>query len=63
MKTPTLVLVGAEDVLTPVSKSIEIAELIPNARLQVLPRGGHGMAVEYPAETASAITTFLGERA
>jgi len=59
VKTPTLVLVSAEDVLTPVSQSVEIAQLIPNARLQVLPRGGHGMAVEYSPETAAAITAFL----
>ncbi|MDB5481416.1 MAG: alpha/beta hydrolase fold protein [Caulobacteraceae bacterium] len=60
VKTPTLVLVGAEDVLTPVSQSIEMAELIRNARLHVLPRGGHGMAIEYPTETVAAITAFLG---
>ena len=59
VKTPTLVLVGAEDVLTPVSQSIEMAELIPNARLQVLPRGGHAMAIEYTPETVAAITAFL----
>jgi pimeloyl-ACP methyl ester carboxylesterase len=59
VKTPTLVLVGAEDVLTPVSQSIEMAELIPGARLQVLPRGSHGMAVEYTPETVAAITAFL----
>lgn len=59
VKTPTLVLVGAEDVLTPVSQSIEMAELIPNARLNVLPRGSHGMAIEYTPETVAAITAFL----
>lgn len=59
VKTPTLVLVGAEDVLTPVSQSIEMAELIPGARLQVLPRGGHGMALEYTTETVAAISAFL----
>lgn len=59
VKTPTLVLVGAEDTLTPVSQSVEMAELMPNARLQVLPRGGHGMAVEFPAETTAAIRAFL----
>jgi pimeloyl-ACP methyl ester carboxylesterase len=58
--TPTLVLVGAEDVLTPPSQSIEMARLIPNAVLQVLPRGGHGMAIEYTPETVAAITAFLG---
>ena len=57
--TPTLLLVGAEDVLTPVHQSVEIAELIPAARLTVLPRGGHAMVIEYPDDTVSAIRTFL----
>ncbi len=59
VKTPTLVLVGAEDVLTPVSQSIEMSELIPNGTLQVLPRGSHGMAVEYTPETVAAIVAYL----
>jgi 3-oxoadipate enol-lactonase len=59
VKTPTLVLVGAEDVLTPPSQSVEIAQLIPNAALQILPRGGHGMVIEYMPETVAAITAFL----
>lgn len=59
-RTPTLVLAGAEDVLTPVSQSVEIAELMPNATLQVLPRGGHGMVLEYPDDTLAAITAYLG---
>jgi 3-oxoadipate enol-lactonase len=61
VKTPTLVLVGAEDVLTPVHQSVEIAELIPGARLIVLPRGGHAMAIEYPEDTVHAIRAFLTE--
>lgn len=59
VQTPTLVLVGAEDTLTPVSQSVEMAELLPNGRLQVLPRGGHGMAVEYTSDTVAAIRGFL----
>jgi 3-oxoadipate enol-lactonase len=59
VQTPTLVLTGAEDVLTPVSQSVEIAELIPTATLQVLPRGGHGMVLEYPDDTLAAITAYL----
>lgn len=57
--TPALVLVGAEDVLTPVHQSVEIASLIPGASLKVLPRGGHAMAVEYAEDTATAIRGFL----
>ncbi len=59
--TPTMVLVGAEDVLTPVHQSVEIASLIPNAHLTVLPRGGHGMAIEYVDDTVRAIREFLVE--
>jgi 3-oxoadipate enol-lactonase len=59
VSTPTLVLVGAEDILTPVEQSAEIARLIPGAKLQVLPRGGHGMALEYTSDTVRAILAFL----
>ncbi|MEU4671340.1 alpha/beta hydrolase [Amycolatopsis sp. NPDC023774] len=58
--TPTLVLAGAEDVLTPVSQSVEMAALLPNASLRVLPRGGHAMLLEYPDDTLAAITDYLG---
>lgn len=61
VRTPTLVLTGAEDILTPVHQAVEIAALIPNARLTVLPRGGHGMAVEYVDDTVAAIRAFLLE--
>jgi pimeloyl-ACP methyl ester carboxylesterase len=57
--TPTLVLAGAEDVLTPVSQSVEMADSLPNGTLQVLPRGGHGMVVEYLDDTLGALTAYL----
>lgn len=56
---PTLVLVGAEDILTPVEESVELAERIPTAHLRVLPRGGHAFFAEYPAEVNSAVLDFL----
>lgn len=59
VRNRVLVLSGAEDVLTPPWQSVEIAELIPNAHLQVLPRGSHGMIMEYPEDTLAAITAFL----
>lgn len=61
--TPTLVLVGAEDVLTPMSQVIEMAKLIPASRLTVLPRGGHAMVIEYPEDTVSAIRSSLTDDA
>jgi len=56
---PVLVLVGAEDVLTPVAQSVEMARLIPGARLQVLPRGGHAMVLEYPTDTLTPVVEYL----
>lgn len=57
--TPTLVLTGAEDVLTPVSQAVEMASLLAQATLQVLPRGGHGMLLEYPDDVLRAVQRFL----
>lgn len=54
-----LVLVGAEDVLTPPEQAIELAGLIPGATLEVLPRGGHGLLMEYPEDVLSAARFFL----
>jgi pimeloyl-ACP methyl ester carboxylesterase len=59
VQTPTLVLAGAEDVLTPVSQSVEMADLIPTATLRVLPRGGHGMVLEYLDDTLAAIVAHV----
>ncbi|MGD9935583.1 MAG: alpha/beta fold hydrolase [Dehalococcoidia bacterium] len=60
VSAPALVLVGAEDILTPPFQSVEMAELMPNARLQVLPRGGHGLVAEYTDDVVGAIKAFLG---
>jgi 3-oxoadipate enol-lactonase len=56
---PTLVLVGAEDIITPVADARELAEGIPGARLQVLERGGHLAHLEYPEVVADALLAFL----
>jgi 3-oxoadipate enol-lactonase len=60
--TPTLVLVGAEDVLTPPSQSIEIHDGIPDSRLVVLPRGSHAMLLEYMDVVVGEIRDFLDAR-
>jgi 3-oxoadipate enol-lactonase len=59
VQAEVLVLTGAEDVLTPVHQAIEIASLIPNAHLKVLPRGGHGMTAEYMDDVIRAIRDFF----
>lgn len=59
VRTPVLVLSGAEDVLTPIAQSHEIASLIPGAALQVLGKGGHSMVIDYPQEVTRAILAWL----
>ena len=59
MAAPTLVLVGADDVVTPVSCSQHLAAAIRNALLLVLERGGHAVLAENPEETAAAVLAFL----
>ena len=52
--------IGAEyDVLVPVWKSRELAELIPDARLTVLAGTGHGVQIEQPEQFNAAVLDFL----
>ena len=57
---PTLVLVGAEDVLTPVEQSREMAALIAPATLVVVPECGHLSTLERPHEANRAFERWLG---
>jgi 3-oxoadipate enol-lactonase len=56
---PALVLVGAEDVITPVAESKSMAEALPNARLEVISRAGHLAPYENPSDANAAILRFL----
>ena len=57
---PTLLLVGAEDILTPPERfSQPMAEEIPDARLVVLPEVGHGLLWEQPEAVSNALLDFL----
>lgn len=56
---PTRVIVGEEDILTPVSGSRRMAERIPGAEFCVVPACGHITFTEKPRETAALIAEFL----
>lgn len=58
VKAPTLVVVGDEDTATPPACSRHLAELIPGARLEVLPQVGHLSTIEAPELTAKLIARF-----
>ena len=56
---PTLVLGLDDDASTPSHCSEELAALIPGAKLQLLPYGGHNAHVVVPGEVAAYIDRFL----
>jgi 3-oxoadipate enol-lactonase len=59
VSTPCMVLVGADDVLTPVAQASQIARAIPGAHLEVMGKGGHSMVLDYPHDVHRIITTWL----
>jgi pimeloyl-ACP methyl ester carboxylesterase len=48
INVPTLVIVGEEDTITPVSMAQTLANKIPNARLEIIPQAGHLSNIEQP---------------
>lgn len=56
---PTLVIVGADDTITPPAEAQAMAEAIPNARLEVIPDAAHMAPYENHAAANAAILQFL----
>ena len=56
---PTLVVVGAEDVLTPPSAARAMADAIPDARLETIDGAGHVSNLERPAAFNYVLGEFL----
>jgi pimeloyl-ACP methyl ester carboxylesterase len=61
IKAPTLVIVGEQDAATPPKRSRTIAELIPGARLEIVPNCGHSSTVEQPEAVNALLRAFLAE--
>jgi 3-oxoadipate enol-lactonase len=59
IKVPTLVVVGADDALTPPDASKQMAAQIPGARLEILPGVGHLPPLEAPDAFNQALKPFL----
>ncbi len=57
--TPTTILVGTEDRLTPLSHSLRLAAALPHAELVRLEGAGHMLTLERPAEVAGAIGRYI----
>lgn len=61
VKTPTLLLHGERDMLTPVGAAQWLSERMPAARLSVLPGAAHAPFLSHPEEFSGIVTGFLND--
>ena len=59
IRTPTLVIVGAQDPGTPPAMSEVIASSIPGARLEIIPSASHLSCIEQPETFQWLVAGFL----
>ena len=59
IRCPTLVLVGADDGITPPPMAAEMAKAIAGARLEIVADCGHLSTLERPAETSASLESWL----
>jgi pimeloyl-ACP methyl ester carboxylesterase len=59
INVPTLIVVGEEDTLTPVSESRALNDAIAGSRLEILTQAGHLSSLERPAAFNTVVTEFL----
>lgn len=62
LRQPTLVLSGDDDPIVPAVNGRILDRFIPDARLHIVPGGGHLFILERPAEIADLVTDFLHEQ-
>jgi pimeloyl-ACP methyl ester carboxylesterase len=62
VEAPVLILVGADDVYTPVPEAEAIQRLVPHSTLVVIERAGHLPGAEQPERFNAALLRFLAER-
>jgi len=61
IRTPTLVIVGADDLSRPPHEAQQMAQAIPGARLEVISEAGHISNLEQPERVTSLLEAFLSE--
>jgi len=59
IRCPTLIVVGADDAITPLPFAEEMARGIAGARLEIVPDCGHLSTLERPAETSALLESWL----
>lgn len=58
---PTLVIVGSQDILTPIGDSELLNDLIPGSQLVIITGGPHGFMFESAGRFNAAVRTFLDQ--
>jgi 3-oxoadipate enol-lactonase len=61
IRVPTLILVGDQDLVTPLDLSNELVDLIPESRMQVIQCAGHLCNLEQPAEFNRIVEEFIAD--
>jgi pimeloyl-ACP methyl ester carboxylesterase len=56
-----LVLVGERDVVTPLERAQQMADLVPGSDLVVIPAAGHLPNVEAPQQVNNALSRFMAK--
>jgi 3-oxoadipate enol-lactonase len=58
---PTLVVLGADDVATPVAKAEALNKLIPGSQLEIVPNAGHSSTIEQPDAVSDLLEAFIDQ--
>jgi pimeloyl-ACP methyl ester carboxylesterase len=59
IRVPTLIIVGEEDLPRPPHEAREMADLIPHAQLEIVPKAGHICTIEQPDYVNKVLCRFL----
>lgn len=59
LKCPVLWLLGARDTLVPVAVAGEVAQLLPQVRIEVVPKAAHAPFLSHPEHCVVALREFL----
>jgi len=59
IRSPVLLITGAEDCLVVPQNVRFMSEKIPNARLDLIENGGHGLMFQYPDMFCEKVVGFL----
>jgi len=62
VQAPALLIHGAEDRLVPAANSVQLARLLPESRLHLLPDEGHFIVYDPDSSTLSLLADFFTER-